>query len=298
MKGVPLDHLNSSFASALGHIYDIYTWPQDETALPSKSILLTLFGRNVIILSTLLFIGLAVGLGALVWAGRVLKRHYDEGCKVSAMVLSLLLTDLLELLIIPIVLTSLLNVLSCYTGLNCLAAIMTFGFARQCGYCFHQLVALEGVLALRQPDGSTRLSAPCFAIPASLLVWIWALVTFIMSTSTPLISFFMGYVMGIATIVFTLISSILTYMTCLHTDRKPGKTINAIALFTLVFLYGPFIAWLSLLLNGILLLDLGFISIGVISFRLATDPLLCVLVCKNKSHSTRSDVRTSHTLIH
>lgn len=302
MKEAPLDLLNRTFASALGHIHDsLITYRTSErnnteTEWPSQPFLLTFFGSNIIILSTLLLIGLAVGSGALVWAGRFLKRHHDEGREVSVIILSLLLTDLLELLVIPIEVTSLLNVLACYRGLNCLAAMMTFGFARQCGYCFHQLVALEGILAFRQPDGATRLSTPRYAIPVSLFVWIWALVTLIMGTSTPLVSFLMGEVIGTGTIVLACIHSILTCMRCSHPDRKPGNMVNAVALFTLVFLYGPFIVWLSMLLNGILLLDLGFISIGIITFRLVTDPVLCVLVCKNKSHSTVSDVWISHTL--
>ncbi|KAI4879402.1 hypothetical protein NFI96_004158, partial [Prochilodus magdalenae] len=50
-------------------------------------------------LSIFLIAGLCGGLPALVWALRVLYGHYKSGGRISALVIMLLLSDLLELLL-------------------------------------------------------------------------------------------------------------------------------------------------------------------------------------------------------
>ncbi|XP_062373042.1 uncharacterized protein LOC134060369 [Sardina pilchardus] len=307
MSGATLTLLNNTLASpesVIGHRFAsfiTFVTQQYGTALPSKSTFVAVFGRNAIILSAILLIGLLMGLGSLVWAVMSLRRHHREGGRVSAIVISLLLTDILECCVIPFVVTSLLNVWACLTGINCLASSMTFGYARQCGYCFHQLVALEGILSFRKPDGSSQLSTPPFAISFSLVVWIWGLVMVILSTVNPVISFIMGHVIGFVTFILVLVSSVITVMSMCDmassTERRPGEIVLCVALFTLFVLNGPFIVWYALLQSGVLLLNLGFIATAIITFRLVTDPLLCALVCRKRQSGVVTDVKTSHSSV-
>ncbi|KAI4888764.1 hypothetical protein NFI96_009589, partial [Prochilodus magdalenae] len=61
-----------------------------------------------------LIAGLCGGLPALVWGLRVLYGHYKSGGRISALVIMLLLSDLLELLLSPYVVTVLLQDDDCW----------------------------------------------------------------------------------------------------------------------------------------------------------------------------------------
>ena len=304
MKGATLAHQNSTLTSPvsiLAHIYDNFirsSWLQNGTTPLTRNILISVFGRNVIILSTFLLISLCVGVGVLVCAVLSLKRHQSEGGRVSALVVSLLLTDVLEFLLIPFGVTTLLNVLVCIRGINCYAVGIAFSFARQCGFCFHQLVALEAILSLNHPHGSTLLSNPLCSIPVCVTVWIWALVPIFCSSLLLLyivVSLIMGGVQGVTTIVIAITSSIIMCLRSCPSDQS--SRVLAVALCTLAFLYGPLILWGFIITTGLPVLDLGFISLSVMSFRLVTDPLLCVLVYRKTQSSAVVDVSTNSHLM-
>lgn len=60
-------------------------------------------------LAIFLIAGECGGLPALVWALRVLYRHYKSGGRISGLVIMLLLSDQLELLLNPYIVTKLLQ---------------------------------------------------------------------------------------------------------------------------------------------------------------------------------------------
>ncbi|XP_063042983.1 uncharacterized protein LOC134437425 [Engraulis encrasicolus] len=296
--------------------------------------LLNVLGKNVIILATFYFVGLCLGIGSFIWAGLALARRRRGGGSVSALVIGLLLSDLLELLMLPAMATLTLDILVCFKGLNCLAVLMQFGAARQCGYCLHQWVALEGVLAYRSSksttrlssapyavpisliawelQGTTRLSSAPYAVPISLIAWLWGFLcnAYFANVSFLLASMLMSWVIN----GFTGLLAIATAITAaLAVQRGGGRSsseaseqprvvgvaprsrwtellpVLGVSWCTLVLVYGPSTVWYVLAACGVqslAMLELYFTSVGLMTLRLVTDPLLCVLVvCHGRRNS-------------
>ncbi|KAI4892269.1 hypothetical protein NFI96_008855 [Prochilodus magdalenae] len=115
-------------------------------------------------LSIFLLAGLCAGLPALVWALRVLYGHYKSGGRISALVIMLLLSDLLELLLSPYVVTKLLQDDDCWDS-SWTCRLLTSVWSASVIYGLHlqQVVALEAALSFRHPPCSAHVIFPsCF----------------------------------------------------------------------------------------------------------------------------------------
>ncbi|KAI4898405.1 hypothetical protein NFI96_009822, partial [Prochilodus magdalenae] len=115
-------------------------------------------------LSIFLIAGLCAGLPALVWALRVLYGHYKSGGRISALVIMLLLSDLLELLLSPYVVTKLLQDDDCWDS-SWTCRLLTSVWSASVIYGLHlqQVVALEAALSSRHPPCSAHVIFPsCF----------------------------------------------------------------------------------------------------------------------------------------
>ncbi|KAI4897769.1 hypothetical protein NFI96_009388, partial [Prochilodus magdalenae] len=112
-------------------------------------------------LSIFLIAGLCAGLPALVWALRVLYGHYKSGGRISALVIMLLLSDLLELLLSPYVVTKLLQDDDCWdSSVMCHGLTSIWSGSVIYGVHLQQVVALEAVLSFRHPACSAHAFYP------------------------------------------------------------------------------------------------------------------------------------------
>ncbi|KAI4881573.1 hypothetical protein NFI96_009995 [Prochilodus magdalenae] len=157
---------NTSCCTALTGVDSSYLYSQEEH--PAGKIRLSIF----------LIAGLCVGLPALVWALRVLYGHYKSGGRISTFIIMLLLSDLLELLLSPYVVTVLLQddycwetsvnfQTSCYKTTTHKIRKMFFFTELRYGYPFYNTQQ-------EHPAGKIRLSiflitGLCWGLPA--LVW-------------------------------------------------------------------------------------------------------------------------------
>ena len=219
--------------------------------------------------------GLCAGLPTIVWALYRLRRHQEEGGTVSAFLVSLIVSNILELVLNPFLITCFLQRSSCSTRD---VLLLSFAEARLCGLHFHQLVALEGILCLTYPHSSSHFFHVFLPPALSLTVWI---------TVISCNFFFIGHIINL---IICLVSVILAFITSALTSRlwslsagllmQPGFKVFVTAMLTLIILYIP-----CLVIYGMNLLYLRSESswdngaVAVMSLRLVTEPVLCVLVC-------------------
>ena len=140
-----------------------YNWDGTAQELPAGKIRLSIF----------LIAGLCGGLPALVWALRVLYGHYKSGGRISALVIMLLLSDLLELLLSPYVVTKLLQDDYCWDS-SWTCRLLTSVWSASVIYGLHlqQVVVLEGALSFRHPPCSAHAFFPSCSVITSIIVFI------------------------------------------------------------------------------------------------------------------------------
>ncbi|GAA6111145.1 uncharacterized protein LOC108261589 [Tachysurus ichikawai] len=127
-------------------MYCFKNWYSDTVALNTKPIRLSIF----------LIAGVCAGFPALIWAFSVLYRHYKSGGRTSVFAVFLLLSDLLELILTPFLITYIFK-----EDFNpCGIFGLLFG-ARLLGHLLHQTVALESICQ------RYRLLAGLFSPPSS-----------------------------------------------------------------------------------------------------------------------------------
>ncbi|KAI4890624.1 hypothetical protein NFI96_004453 [Prochilodus magdalenae] len=121
-------------------------------------------------LSIFLIAGLCGGLSALVWALRVLCGHYKSGGRISTFIIMLLLSDLLELLLSPYVVTKLLQDDYCWDW-NWTCRLLTSVWSALLIYGLHlqQVVALEAALSFRHPPCSAHVFFPDCSVIISIV---------------------------------------------------------------------------------------------------------------------------------
>ncbi len=234
-------------------------------------------------LSIFIFISECAGLPALAWSVSDLIHHRKNGHRISVFIIFLLLTDFLELLLSPYILAKhLLEEISWYMDWTCWFYWALWWSSRVCGLLLNQLVALEGIISVKYPLYTAFVfSSPCFII-YYILVFLWIIIGHM---------FFHEYYLFF--IVFVLIASVVTWIiscgaSCSadrhsHTSRKPDHHILVVFIFNLLVIYMPFI-----LLNFIFTINPALCRslpvwlnpIFLMSVRLISDPLLCVLVCR------------------
>ena len=234
---------------------------------------------EVLLLPVFLYASLCAGLPTIVWALYHLRRHQQEGGTVSAFVVSLIVSDILELVLSPFLNTSLLERGPCSP---CEVLFFSVIGARLCGLHFHQLVALEGILCLTYPHSSSHFFHVFLPPALSLTVWITVISCNFFST----IGYIINVIICVVPVILAFITSALTLRLSsssagLLRHKQRSFKVLVTAVFTLVFLYIP-----GPVIYG---MDTYYVNHGsswvtwvlvVMSLRLVTDPLLCVLVCR------------------
>ncbi|XP_041925598.1 uncharacterized protein LOC121689656 [Alosa sapidissima] len=231
-----------------------------------------------IVLSLFLSAGLCAGLPTVIWALYSLRRHQDAGGHVSAFIILLILSDIAELLMSPFVNTNFLDGNPCYRFLPCWVLYSVFSVARLGGLHFHQLVVLKGILSLVYPSCSVHF---LWCLIFSVTMWIFVICChfFTFGYTINLIFCVVPVILAIITSVFTIRLSHSSPSPLRH--KRPGFSVLAVALFTLVVLYMP-----CLVLSCVTYPDPFYDSpwattvVSIMSLRVVTEPLLCVLVCR------------------
>lgn len=192
---------------------------------------------------------------------------------------SLLLSDVLEFLLIPLVVIF----KDCeWDGFVCTLLKAWFDATRLCGFCLHQLVVLERVINLRYHVCAKHLCSRLASILLSLTLWICAFTSSTSMVSMLAVVVFCGLPCTVAVCVLTFKSPPSAAEEVPLRDKRSGTTVLSVALVSVVCLYGPYIVFLFTgLLNHSKWVDLLFpMSICLVSLRLVADPLLCLLVSK------------------
>ncbi|KAI4887624.1 hypothetical protein NFI96_008238 [Prochilodus magdalenae] len=231
---------------------------------------------NEIRLSIFLIAGNCVGLPALAWALRALHRHRKNGGRISVLVIMLLLSDLLELLLRPYVVTKLLQKENCREAKTpCWVFISMWSGSMIYGLHLQQVVALEGALSLRHPHCSAHAFFPSCSIITSIAAFFCFFLfelsfgPYIMLMSLPLI---VAVMLTFCTITCRAPPHIASIP---YPTQKPSYT---------VFVFASF----SMILHVLVILctfiwnhwGLGVTTFCLMSLRVLLDPLMCVLVCK------------------
>lgn len=222
--------------------------------------------------------GLCLGLPSVTWALFSLKGLKDGGGRISPFIFFLIYSDIMELLLCPFVNTRLLEGTPCHTILTCCSLCVLLAVARLCGLHFHQLVALQGILSLVYPAHTVHF---LWSSILGVIVWI-----FVVTCQFFEVGYICNLIACFVPVTLVLITSILTVKASLafarSPDRRkfPGFNILAFALSTLV-LYMP-----CIILSCVNYPDPFYQSswvpavVSIMSLRLVTEPLLCVLVCR------------------
>ncbi|KAI4890623.1 hypothetical protein NFI96_004452 [Prochilodus magdalenae] len=242
-----------------------YNWDGTAQEHPAGKIRLSIF----------LIAGLCGGLPALVWALRVLYSHCMNGGRISALVIMLLLSDLLELLLSPYIVTKLLQDDDCWdSSWTCRLLTSVWSASMIYGLHLQQFVALESVLSLRHPRCSAHVFFPSCSIITSIILFISFFlcevfkVTFLLLITLPFL------------LMITLTSWIVTCRAPPQTSstpsrtRKPSSAVLAFATSTLI-LCGAFITVCTVKRVP---WDLWVVYYCLMSLRVVTDPVVCVLV--------------------
>ncbi len=233
-----------------------------------------------------------VGLPALVWAFRLLHLHRKIRGRISAFILLLLLTDLIQLLINLYIVTI---ILIQYRDPNLEIILIWLGL-NWCGFHLHHLVALEGVSTLTYPLFSARIfSLPCYII-ISIIVLILSAVSVFLFVTQPIVNMRMLlFSLGIS--LTPLLSLVVTFtITCKASSTpvsKNTRSMFAVAIVNFVMLYLPFMLVTCVHLFHMYRVDISWhmMCLCLISLRVISDPILCVLVCRGNLR----DVQTPQT---
>ncbi len=236
--------------------------------------------------SIFIITSVCAGLPALVWSVRDLIHHRKNGHRISVFIILLFLTDFVELFLSPyILLKYLLNEVSYKDWTNRVFWSLWWSL-RDCGLLLNQLVALEGILSVKFPLYSACVfSSPCFII-FYILVFLCIIIGDIFLNSFFFYVLFVLFVSVIMWIISCGVSCSADRHS--HTSRKPDHHILFVFILTLLVLYLPFILLHLMSISEFFIFF--HIPIFLMSVRLISDPLLCVLVCRENLR-----IQTSHT---
>ncbi|XP_049328362.1 uncharacterized protein LOC111188285 isoform X2 [Astyanax mexicanus] len=221
------------------------------------------------------------GWAALVWALVVLHHHRKNNGRIPALVTIVLLNNVLELLLNPYIITKLIqdNVPCDYTT-PCRILLYLWGTSVICGVLLQQMMVLESVLTLRYPSCSDHV----FFTSCFIILYILAFICIFLCV------FYLYPLLLLTVIPLVSINMISWIVVCRkppnehssNRTKKPDLTLLAFTTNTLI------IYLISLFLGiftgfwGYIFFVLLKMSLCVLSLRLMVDPLLCVLVCKQK----------------
>jgi len=227
-------------------------------------------------LSIFTIISVCAGLPALVWSVSDLIHHRKNGHRISVFIILLLLTDFVEIFLSPYIMIKLfLGEVSWYRNWIC----WVFLSSRECGILLNQLVALEGILSVKYPLYSASVfSSPCFTI-FYILVFLCIIIGKIVLH--PFYYFFLAFLVSVITWIISCGASCSADRHS-HTSRKPDHHILVVFMFTLLVLYLLYFLFVFFLIELFFPnpLHIWLIPYFLRSVRLISDPLLCVLVCR------------------
>ncbi|KAI4900753.1 hypothetical protein NFI96_009584 [Prochilodus magdalenae] len=245
-------------------------------------------------LSIFLIARLCGGLAALVWALRVLYGHCMNGGRISALVIMLLLSDLLELVLSPYLVTKLLLDEPCWDS-SWTCRIVTSLWSASLFYGLHlqQVVVLEAALSSRHPRCTAHAFFPACSVITSIIVFISFVLcevfraTYLVLLCLPLL------------LMITLTSCIVTCRAPPQTSstpcrtRKPSSAALVFATLTLI-LYGTFI-----IINVTIGLSWGLwvVYFSLLSLRVVIDPVVCVLVYRKDLRLQTAPTHTEHDAV-
>ncbi len=151
-------------------------------------------------------------------------------------------------------------------------------------------MALEGILSVKYPLYSVSVfSSPCFII-FYILVFLCIIIGDIFFDSYDRYFFFyVLFVLFVSMIMWVISCGVSCCADChSYTSRKPDHHSLVVFIFTLLVLYLPFILLHLMSISEVFIFFR--ISSFLMSVRLISDPLLCVLVCRQNLR-----FQTSHT---
>ncbi|XP_062372045.1 uncharacterized protein LOC134059618 [Sardina pilchardus] len=242
-----------------------------------------------------LYSGLCGGLTALVWAGwAVHQRRRRSGGKHSPLILALLVNDALELLLTPAAVIAVATA-PCRNSLDNVLSV--FLIARLGGLSLHQLVALEGTAWLTHPEGAAVLSSlPCaLTLISSVLLPTTLAIVFSSNYNNLLMCvLLLAGPAGGAVSMFVLILSAKDPSDSKRPFLLPPRRgraerlVMSVSLITFLGLYCPYFLTIAVSSTRFSVLPLWSgrhtmwetTCCSLMSLRLVTDPLLCMLVCR------------------
>ncbi|KAG9260055.1 hypothetical protein AMEX_G27717 [Astyanax mexicanus] len=229
-----------------------------------------------IALSIFLIVEVFVGLQALVWVLHVLYRRYKSGGRVSSFMIMLLFCDLLALLLNPYIVTKLYQDENCWeesTACRILSSLWSGSLF--CALHLQPVVALEGALSVRHSSCSAHFFFPSCSIVISIIGFAFFFfcefyeVTFLTLLGLPL------------SLALTAISCIVTRRAPPNININPYRTLKP-SCFVLAFVSFTVILHLILVIVCAdiksMYWRLWVMCFILMSLRVITDPLLCVLV--------------------
>lgn len=237
--------------------------------------------------------GLCVGLPAVVWALRAQGVHRRGGGRVTPFTFCLLLSDVLEVILLLFLLLLQLNVCTMLV-FPCWVWFPLAVGVRLCGMHFHQLVALEGVLAVTHPFCLERLASLLVSVPISVTLWVAA-----MSLYVSPISLIVNVVLCLVPLALVITNAVLTFRNpppppppplpaaaseltsslSVRVEKRP-QCFSVVALVSMVMISFPTCGLFFGVLTSIYWL---YIIFFLMNLRLILDPLLCALVWREAS---------------
>lgn len=179
---------------------------------------------------------LCLGLPSVIWTLYSLRKYQDAGGTITAFTVAFIGSDVLELVISPFVGTMLLEGYDCNPHLPCWVLYSGLSISRICGLQLHQLVALEGILALVYPQHSVSFF---WSSMLSVTVWIFVMISHFFSIGYTINLIFCAVPVTLAIVVngFIIRLSLLCYGSVRH--RHPGLPVVAVSLLILAVVYMP-----------------------------------------------------------
>lgn len=251
--------------------------------------------------SIILSVGVYEGLFVWLWAICCLYLYWRGGGKVSTFILFLLLSDLIDVSISPLVFQKILGgPLAGGEPDDAWGLSALFFGTRIHALYLHQLVALECVLYLRYCRCSGRFFSPFNSV--FVCVSVWAIVAFLSHLCSADVSLYVSFGVSVALcsvpLVMAIVTCVLTFTDhpIIPQASSPGQRrqaatqVTAVSMVTLVVVYLPYLAVMCLVhypshahRDGHPFYRLPepawLHTSGLVGLRVMADPLLCVLVC-------------------
>lgn len=238
-----------------------------------------------------------VGLPCLIWAFYSVHLQRKAIGRISAFIILLLLNHLLQLLLYSCLVSYLLS-----SGFNYHPGIILLLIVclKIAGLHLQPLVALEAALTMKYPMISARLcSRRCYIIITVFIPVMYALGFIFGGPVVELVCLGLTFGSFLLPACLLVATGIIIYMPTTTstsvTDSRPGLMIFTVSLVTLLVLYLP-----SVILSSVLILNFHLseswliMTFCLLSLTVISEPLLCVLVCRQNLSAQTKQTRIEH----